>query len=426
MQWKVAKSSLQGKIIVPPSKSHTIRAFVIATLAQGTSTIRSPLCDGDGASAVAAARGLGANVEIDGGIARITAARTTGQPGTEWIDVGNSGTSTNLFAGAAATTAAGHWFTGDDSLKSRPAKPLLNALFDLGAKYSFQSEHSDIPFFIAGPIRGGHTTVNGISSQFVSSLLLCCPLARDESHIEVVDLHEVPYVRMTLWWLDKMGIQYTASQDLSDFVIPGKQHYSAIDETIGGDFSSAAFPAVAAALAGAPITIENIDFSDPQGDKDLFSLLESLGASVKRDGRSATVSAAQPVRGGVVDLNAMPDALPALSVLATKARDTVSIVNVKQARIKETDRIAVMTQELSKMGALIEEQRDGLKINPSELKGAHVNGHGDHRVVMALALAGMIAEGETIIDTAESAAVTYPSFAQDFRALGANIEIIAN
>jgi 3-phosphoshikimate 1-carboxyvinyltransferase len=424
MQWKVTKSRLEGSIVIPPSKSHTIRSFVIATLADGISVVRNPLLSGDGLSALNAARDMGAHVEQQDKNVTITSPQSTGNFGQEWLDLGNSGTGTNLFAGVAALGLTGRWFTGDESLKSRPVKPLLSALNDLGANYAFQSPNRDMPFFISGPLHGGTTTVNGISSQFVSSLLLSCPMAENTSIIHVENLHEQPYIRMTLWWLDKMGIRYEAAQDLSWFKIPGGQKYHPFDMTIPGDFSSATFAAVGAAAAGGTVSIEAVDFSDPQGDKEIFAVLESLGAYVCRTSTGATVTGGRPVRGGVIDLNSMPDTLPAMAVLACCAEGTTSIVNVRHARIKETDRIKIMTHELSKLGAIIEERDDGLNINPSRLKGARVNGHHDHRVIMALALAGMAADGETIIDTAESAAVTYPSFADDFRALGAHIEVV--
>ncbi|MBD3393055.1 MAG: 3-phosphoshikimate 1-carboxyvinyltransferase [Chitinivibrionales bacterium] len=424
MQWKVTKSSLRGAISAPPSKSHTIRALVIASLARGTSLIRGPLTGEDGAAAVRAAKGLGALVESSDDLVRVTGISTANLPGTEWIDLANSGTGIRLFAGAAATRDTGRWFTGDESLKGRPMRPLLAALNDLGANFALQSPNRDVPFYVIGPLKGGNVTVSGMSSQFVSSLLLCCPLAHQDSTIRVDNLQEKPYARITLWWLDRQDIRYEASGDLATFSIPGGQQYRPFDQRIPGDFSSATFPAVAAAATRSSIAVENLDFSDPQGDKDLFDLLASLGISVERSQHGAVVSGNADVRGGVIDLNNMPDALPALSVLACTAHGTTSIVNVKQARIKETDRIRVMTHELSKMGAAIEERDDGVNVNPSRLHGARVNGHHDHRVVMGLALAGMIAEGETIVDTAEAAAVTYPSFVEDFRALGANIEVM--
>jgi 3-phosphoshikimate 1-carboxyvinyltransferase len=220
-----------------------------------------------------------------------------------------------------------------------------------------------------------------------------------------------------------MGIRYEKYDDYSHFHVYGGQSYQPIDMSIPGDFSSAAFPAVAAGITGGSLDIQGIDFTDPQGDKGIFNVLAAAGVTVKKERLSAHVSSASGMTGAYIDLNAMPDALPAVAVLACACGGSTRIGNVAHARIKETDRIAVMTRELSKMGALITEEKDGLTICSSRLKGAQVNGHGDHRVVMALAIAGMIAEGETIIDTAESAAVTYPGFVEDFSAIGARITV---
>ncbi len=123
-------------------------------------------------------------------------------------------------------------------------------------------------------------------------------------------------------------------------------------------------------------------------------------------------------------MNDIPDSLPALSVLGCFANNETQLINVPQARIKETDRIKVMTEELTKMGADIEEKEDGMIIRQKELKGAEVSGHNDHRIVMALTLAGLIADGETVIDRAESINITYPSFVEDMRSLGARIKLI--
>ena len=150
-----------------------------------------------------------------------------------------------------------------------------------------------------------------------------------------------------------------------------------------------------------------------------------MGAAVTHDDAGfVTVARRGPLRGVIVDLNAMPDTLPALSVAACKAEGETRIGNVAGARIKETDRIVVMCEELAKMGADITEREDGLTIRGGALHGAHVDGHDDHRVVMALAVAGMAAEGDTVIDGAEAAAVTYPGFADDFRRLGAKIKVV--
>jgi 3-phosphoshikimate 1-carboxyvinyltransferase len=423
MQWIIAPAELRGTIAPPPSKSHTIRALLVATLADGMSTIRNPLLQGDGASALGAARALGAEIGQQGSVLRVKGIGGNRDNGSGDVYTGNSGTSTTLFASAAALGSRPRRFDGDQSVRSRPVRPLLDALKQLGATYTTQDAGRDVPFVVQGPLSGGSAKVNGLSSQFVSSLLFACPLLPSDSSISVVDPHEKPYIAMTLWWLDKVGIHYTAAPDYTDFAIPGNQRYWPIDLAIPADFSSATFAAVAAAVTHGIVSITGLDFSDPQGDKHIFDLLGRLGANIDKKDEIVTVSSGRTLTGQVLDLNSTPDALPAFTVAACCAEGATHLTNVAQARIKETDRLAVMTAELRKMGADITEERDGLVIRKSALHGARVNGHADHRIVMALAIAGMIAEGETVIETAESAEVTYPGFVEDFRALGAKIRV---
>lgn len=422
MKWRVNRSALEGTIVTPSSKSHTIRALLIATLADGVSTIEDALLEGDGKSALDAAVALGAEIEVkNDGTLVLKGIGGDFSKGKEDIFMGNSGTGTRLFTSAAALGEKKRVFDGDSSLRSRPMKPLLDALKELGAHYEIKSENGHIPYSIKGPLKGGETTVDGLTSQYLSSLLLTAPLIENDTVVNVLNLHEKPYVKITLWWLDKMGIKYEESDDMSTYKIFGSQKYNTINSRIPGDFSSATFGAVAALVTKTKLKIDNIDFTDPQGDKEVFTCIEKFGGIVERGDGFALVDGRGSLKGCEIDLNTMPDALPALSVLGCLVDGETRLVNVKQARIKETDRIAVMHEELTKLGADIEELEDGLVIRNSKLKGAKVNGHDDHRVVMALALAGMVADGETEVDTAEAAAVTYPTFAKDFINIGAKI-----
>ncbi len=425
MKLIVRPSQLKGSITIPSSKSHTIRALLIGTLAPGTSTIRRPLLTGDGASALGAARSLGAKTSSEGDVFTITGRGNDYNSGADFFDMGNSGTGTNLFTSAAALGSRKRKFDGDNSLRSRPFKHLLDALVPLGAHYVRERENGDLPFTISGPLKGGTTMVNGVSSQYLSSLLFSCPLIQGgDTDITVVNLQEVPYVELSLWWLKKQGIKLEHSADYTRFHIPGNQSYRPFDMTVPADFSSATFAATGAALTGGPVTLHGLDFTDPQGDKGIFDVLKMTGASVAHGEGGVTVSAKGTLKAAVMDLNPMPDSLPAMAVLACTLPGETRIVNVGHARIKETDRIVVMREELTKMGASVIETPDGLIIRKSDLHGAKVSGRDDHRVVMALALAGCVARGETIIDTAEAAAVTYSSFVDDFRALGADMEIV--
>jgi 3-phosphoshikimate 1-carboxyvinyltransferase len=302
----------------------------------------------------------------------------------------------------------------------------MDALKALGADYEVErSAARDLPFTICGPIKGGTVTVNGQSSQFVSSLLFTCPLLKGDTTLAVTNVRERPYIELTLWWLHKQGIVLSHTSDFTEFRIQGGQSYKPFELAVPSDFSSATFAACAAAMTGSSLTLTGLDFSDPQGDKGIFKVLEQMGASVAALNSSVTVSGqGNSLKGRTIDLNAMPDSLPAISAAACMAEGVTTIVNVAHARDKETDRITVMCRELAKMGAGITERPDGLVIQKSTLKGAEVHGHDDHRVVMALALAALVAEGETTIDTAEAAAVTYPTFVEDFKKIGADISII--
>ena len=420
MKWSVERSNLKGNISIPASKSHTIRALLIATLADGESTIIRPLTTGDGESALIAARAFGSRISEGSDTLTLVGVGADFTPDSS-IFMGNSGTGTRLFTTAAALGDSEVTFDGDSSLRSRPMLPLLKAIEALGGSYSCAESEGYLPFTVKGPLLGGEVTVDGTTSQYLSSLLLTAPLLPSDTVITVENLNEKPYVEMTLWWLDKMGIEYSADMDRGEFWVKGGQNYSPINEEIAGDFSSATFSAVASAITGGPITVSNIDFTDPQGDKGVFEIIESMGVKRLNNSDGSITLICDTLEGCVIDLNAMPDALPALAVLGTIAKGETRLVNVAQARIKETDRISVMAKELSKMGADIEELEDGLIIRESSLKGCEVEGHDDHRIVMALTLAGLVADGVTTVSTVEAADVTYPSFAEDFIKLGAKI-----
>ena len=175
-------------------------------------------------------------------------------------------------------------------------------------------------------------------------------------------------------------------------------------------------------IAGNGVAVRNLDFSDPQGDKAVFDFSEKLGARLER-GKVLTVLPGARLEGCDLDLNATPDALPILAVAGAFASGTTRLLNVPQARIKETDRIAVMAQELPKLGIAAEELPDGLVIHGGRVRSGRVSSHGDHRIAMAFAVAGLAAEGPVEIDDAECAGVSYPRFFDDFAALGADFTL---
>jgi 3-phosphoshikimate 1-carboxyvinyltransferase len=412
-------STLSGEINIPGSKSHTIRAIAIATMAEGTSILTEALDSADTHAAINAAKALGATVNTSGNTYEITGIGNSEIPDNVFIDVANSGTTLRIFSALAALFNKPVTFDGDHSIRTRIMTPLFSALKNLGA--SIDSNKEKCPFTVTGPIKGGKTPVDGISSQFLTAVLFATPLSQGDSEIIVENLHEKPYVNITLDWLDKQNIRYQ-QKDLDWFRVSGGQSYKAFKERIAADFSSATFAVCAAAITKSELLIKGLDFKDHQGDKQVFEFLVKMGLQIEYLPDGVLVQGRE-LTGTVLDLNDTPDALPAIAATACFAKGTTRLVNVKQARLKECDRIAAMATELTKMGAHVEELPDGLIIHGGGLTGTNVHGYHDHRMVMALAIAGMGANGITSIDTAEAIGVTYPGFVEDYKKLGANFRL---
>ncbi len=424
MQLVSKESRLKGTVSIPASKSHTIRAVAIAALASGDSTIRNPLWSGDTEAAVLCYRAFGARIDTSDDTAwKVTGLGGKVTPPVETIDVLNSGTTLRVAMGSAALAEPGAatTFTGDEQIQSRPIAPLMQSLEELGARCVSLRKNGKAPVRVSGGLRGGRTSIAAFTSQYLSSLLLCTPLASADTDIEVTLLNEPGYVQMTLDWLDKQGIQYE-SDNLRRFYMRGGQSYRAYDLPVPADFSSATFFLCGAALFGDGVTLKGLDFSDSQPDKAVVEYLRAMGAEIVTGPDGITVKASN-LKGVTIDMNATPDALPAMAVTGAFAEGTTRLVNVPQARSKETDRIKCMAEELAKMGAQVEELPDGLVVHHSRLRAAHLDGRGDHRIVMALSLAAMGIEEPCTIGTAEAIKVTFPEFVGLMQALGANMEI---
>jgi len=414
------KSTLAGDIEVPPSKSHTIRALAIAAMAPGESQIANPLDSADTRACVDACRALGADIETgDTWIVRGVAGRPCSADNV--IDVANSGTTLRVTIGLASLVDGWNIFTGDEQIRRRPAQPLLDALTALGAHAESTRGNGCAPVIVRGPLIGGSTALACPTSQFLTSLLLCTPLAREHTRLTVTELNETPYVQMTLDWLDSQGIQYT-NDDLREFTIPGGQSYRPFSERIKGDFSSATFFLCAAAVTGSELTLNGLDMTDSQGDKAVVGMLEKMGARVDVQPLAVRVKGGA-LKGIDIDLNATPDALPALAVTACFAEGVTRLLNVPQARIKECDRIAVMHEIITALGGHAEELPDGLIVHGGGLKGGRVSGHADHRIVMAAAVAGLAADQPVAVDTAEAVNITFPTFVHLMARAGAKISL---
>jgi 3-phosphoshikimate 1-carboxyvinyltransferase len=392
----------------------------LASLAEGVSNIKNRLKSEDVDSAIDACRSLGARIEEEeGGMLTIHGAGGKIKPQKDPIDVGNSGTAARFALSMAAMSDEPVTITGDEQTRKRPMMPLCHSLERLGVEI-ISSDESFLPIRLKGPINGGTTAVDGTTSQFLSSLLLHTPFCRKKTTLRLDSLNEKPYVEMTLAWLEKLGVKVLRN-GYSEFTVPPNQRIKGFTATVPADFSSATFFLALSAMEGAELELEGLDMDDTQGDKQVIEFLKEMGADIEC-GKTIRIKG-RKLQGKNLDLNSTPDALPAMAVVGCLAGGTTRLVNVPQARIKETDRISVMAAELKKMGADIEEEKDGLVIRQSALKGAEVNGHGDHRVVMSLAVAGLAAEGTTTVSTAEAIGITFPNFVELMRSVGADMEM---
>ncbi|MDF0589705.1 3-phosphoshikimate 1-carboxyvinyltransferase [Candidatus Methanocrinis natronophilus] len=416
----VERSQVSGEVAVPPSKSYTHRAITISALGPGGS-VKRPLLSADTRATIAAAEALGAEIAIEG--ETLAVAGVGGRPKTpdNVIDVENSGTTLRIMAAVAALTD-GAVLTGDASIRGRPNGPLLKSLNDLGGE-AFSIKRNDCaPLVVRGKIRGGRTVLDGrVSSQFLSALLISCPLAEDEAEI-VIDgeLKSRPYAEITLEMLEEAGGK--VETDFERFFIQGGQRYHLEEYTVPGDFSSASYLLAAAAVTGSRLMVRGLRPSR-QGDSAIVSILRDMGAKISWDQEKGDlVIEGGDLEGVEVDASLTPDLVPTIAVLGSLARGKTVVKNAEHVRHKETDRLSAMAMELSKMGADIEERPDGLVIEGGRLEGAIVSGHHDHRIVMALTVAGLAA-GDTRIDTAESVSVSYPSFFEDMARIGCLVEV---
>lgn len=421
MHYHIEPSSLSGRLTIPPSKSHTHRALLFALLAEGTSVINNPLDSPDTAAMLQVIKQFGAQVTQKEEALEIIGTGGNLSPPKEIIDAGNSGIILRFVSALAALYPSHTLVTGDESVCTRrPMNPLLGALEELGSFAKSLGEDGFAPVAIRGPFKGGKCSLNGSDSQPVSALLIAASFAKGATEIEVKTPGEKPWIDLTLDWLNFLGLPYE-NQDYTYYKIPGNGTCKGFTKTIPGDFSSLAFPLAAALITESEISLDNVDKNDVQGDKKLLDVLEKMGAKMIFEDKVLHIKKGGPLQGVEIDINPMIDALPILAVLGCYAQGKTVLTGGTVAREKESDRIAVMTKELQKMGAKIKEKKDGMIITSSPLKGGELDSHHDHRVAMALAVAAMGAEGPSIIHNTACIAKTYPQFKEKMEELGAKI-----
>lgn len=424
---QITPSCVEGSLVPPPSKSHTQRAIVLGSMGWGVSTVHHYLDAPDIHAMVAACQHLGAHIDVSPSTLTIQGIGGGVTAVEDVIDVGNSGIMLRFLTAIAALAPLPVVITGDHSIRhNRPMAPLLQALRQLGVSAVSTRGDDYAPVIVHGPMRGGHATLDGGDSQPVSALLLAGLFAGAPLELTVLNPGETPWVEMTLWWMRKLGARVSHDGYRYYSVMP-IHPYHGFEQTIPADMSSAAFPVAAALVTGGSVTLQRVEWDGCQGDRQLFDIFREMGARVAHSPETGILTAAggNGLRGVDVDLNDCIDAVPILAAVACFAETPTRIRNVANAKNKESDRIAVISRELGKMGAHVVPLDDGLTIHPQRLSGGYVAAHNDHRIAMSLAVAALGAKGPSYLDGYPCVAKSYPHFLTAFRSLGANIEGIA-
>ena len=420
MNCRASKSSLSGMVACPSNKSYTHRAVFLASLAGEGSVVEGALLSRDTEATVDACRTLGAALDVAG--STISVKRGTAASGDMLIDAANSGTTIRIAAALAGLYPATATLTGDESLQKRPMQPLLDALKSMGARCTSTDGHP--PISVSGRMGGGHVSVRGnVSSQFVSALLIAAPMTPGGMDITIEgNLVSKPYLDITVAAMRRFGATIHTVLPYRSYVIP-PQSYRPARFAVPMDFSSLALILSAAVLCGDGLVVSGRMDELPQGDEAFLDILDLMGVRVSVGEETISMSSPDLLGGGSFDLGNSPDLLPPLAVLSLKSAGDVTIHNVGHARLKETDRISIISRELSKMGVRVEELPDGMVLRPSRnLRGAHLDSGHDHRLFMAFCIAGMYVGGCTV-SGAESAGVSYPDFVRDMVAAGGRLSL---
>ncbi len=421
----IRKSVLNGNISCPPSKSYTHRAIFISSLANGESRIINPLLSRDTIATIDACRAFGIKIERRKHELLVFGNDTLKVPDNV-INVENSGTTMRFVTAISSLVKGGYVIiTGDDSIRNRPMRPLLVALKQLGINCYSTRENDRAPIVVqGGRISGKQINIDGsISSQFISGLLIAGVNAQSKISLTVEGKQvSRSYIESTINVMSKFGVRIKYSKDYKKYHLSNKRYVPTIF-TVPGDFSTAALLLSAGALVGKELTLNTLDFSLPQGDSKILDILENIGAVIRIDKKNGSVKivGVEELEGGEFDLSDTPDLLPVVSILSLKSRNPVRIYGVSHTRYKETDRLKIIASELRKLGVNTQVFPDEIKlVRPKKLKNAHLDSHNDHRLFMSFAIAAMMTEN-SVVDGVESVDVSYPSFIQEMRKIGAKI-----
>tara|TARA_B100000029_G_scaffold516569_1_gene631291 strand:+ start:66803 stop:68107 length:1305 start_codon:yes stop_codon:yes gene_type:complete len=420
----IKPSKLSGIIKPPNSKSYTHRALCLSLLSNSPTIIVDPLISRDTNATMDSCLKFGSEINNLESSLEFIPPSILSNPGK--VNVENSGTTLRFLTSISALVPTGEiTITGDSSLQTRPMQPLIDSLHDLGVSCQSLNNDGTPPIIVhGGGMQGGNTEISGsISSQFVSSMLISCSQAKQETNIKLIEpIVSEPYIDSTLFMIDKFGGLVTRNNNVLT-IQPAE--YSCNKIHIPSDFSAAAFLFTGAILSRGKVTVIMDGQEMPQADKNILNIISQMGASIDIDSQNSSIAVSSEgnLSGGNFDLSSCPDLLPVVSVLSLFCSNSVKITGIEHTKYKESNRMKLVSTELQKTGATIAEYEDSLVIEPpNSIKSCRLNSYDDHRLFMAFSLIGLCSEGIEVIGR-KSIDVSYPNFIDDINSLSGKMVI---
>lgn len=415
MDMKILPSSLHGTVRAIGSKSDAHRLLFCAALAEGGTRLFNVPRSADVEATISCLRALGAKITFSGGVCAVRPITVPAE--NPKLNCRESGTTLRFLVPVAAAVCNEAEFSGEGRLPERPIGALVDALEEHGVVFS----GGKLPFDISGRLECGEYVLPGdVSSQYVSGLLIALSVLRGESRIRLTSpLGSAPYVDMTRSALRLFG--GSTAEIENGYAVSGGTLRSPGESEVAGDWSNAAFFLASGAL-GNHVTVSGLDTATPQGDKAFLDILRRFGAEVHVHGDTVAVKSGA-LRGCDVDLSATPDLLPVLAVVAAFSEGESRFSGAARLRLKESDRLKTVAAMINALGGKAEELPDGLSVWGKPLTGGRADGAGDHRIVMAAAVAAACGGGAEI-NGVEAVNKSYPGFFEEFLKLGGKASVV--
>lgn len=400
------------RIQAPPAKAYTLRALLLGALATGKTVLHHPLLADDQLNMIACLRDLG--VVIDQADDQLTIHGLSGHfhPTIDKLFVGDSGVTMNTLISAACFADKPITLSGTPRLNERPVKEVVDGIRQLGAEVEYLGVEGFPPVRINPTgLKGGRTAIHGaVTSQYFTSIAMSAALASSPVSLVCLDaMTEKPYFDITTSMMTDFGLS-VIKHDYKTINILAPQRYQAKDYLVEGDFSSASFLFLAAAVLGSSVRVDGLNSASVQGDKRFLNLLERMGCRIIWDNTTVTVTGGDLV-AIEEDMSDIPDLVPPMAVAAAFARGESRFTNIAHLVHKESNRVAAMETELRKMGVIVNHDSNSMTVtgNRSGIHGAAVATYNDHRIAMSLAIAGLVT-GNQEIENPDCVAKSFPDF----------------